>query len=102
MKPKRYALGVVALMGVAVVWDLGREPGRQWTAALLVGGIHLYQRSVSPGLEAVGVECRFEPSCSRYAAAVIAREGTLRGSWRAARRLARCGPWTPASTHDPP
>ncbi len=103
MKPRRYAASaVVALVALCVAWDLGRRPGRQWTAALLVGAIHLYQRSLSPALEAAGVECRFEPTCSRYAAAVIARDGTLRGSWRAARRLARCGPWTPAATRDPP
>lgn len=37
--------------------------------------------------------CRFQPSCSAYAVTALARYGALKGSWLAARRLARCHPW---------
>jgi putative membrane protein insertion efficiency factor len=37
--------------------------------------------------------CRFEPSCSRYAAQAVAMHGPARGSWLAARRICRCHPW---------
>jgi uncharacterized protein len=37
--------------------------------------------------------CRFTPSCADYASQAIATHGALRGSWLAARRLARCRPW---------
>lgn len=93
---------VLAGAGVLVGLDLAAPPERQAGTALLLVAIHLYQGTLSPLLGAAGVRCRFEPSCSHYAAAVIERDGALRGSWRAAKRLARCGPWTPAGTADPP
>lgn len=39
--------------------------------------------------------CRFFPSCSEYAEEALERHGAWRGSWLAARRLCRCGPWHP-------
>jgi putative membrane protein insertion efficiency factor len=40
-----------------------------------------------------GPHCRFAPSCSAYAIEAIATHGALRGSWLAARRLAKCQPF---------
>ena len=39
--------------------------------------------------------CRFYPSCSAYAVEALTVHGALRGSWLAARRLLKCGPWHP-------
>jgi len=52
--------------------------------------LRLYQISISPLL---GPSCRFEPSCSHYAAAAVEKFGLARGSWLAARRVARCHPF---------
>jgi len=66
-------------------------------AALLLGGIRAYQLTLSPWL---GRQCRFEPTCSVYAAEAIEIHGTLRGSLMALRRIGRCHPWG-GSGYDP-
>jgi putative membrane protein insertion efficiency factor len=38
--------------------------------------------------------CRFHPSCSRYAADALRKYGPVRGSLKAAWRIARCNPWS--------
>ena len=70
--------------------------------ALAIGGIHLYQHTLAPVADRVGARCRFTPTCSRYGEAVIARDGVVRGGWKAVKRIARCGPWTRARTVDEP
>jgi hypothetical protein len=93
---------VLAVLLVVLALDLAQPPADQLSARLLLAGIDLYQATLSPRLGATGVRCRFEPSCSRYAEGAIREDGALVGSARAAWRIARCGPWTPAGTVDPP
>ena len=93
---------VLVVAAGAVLYDVTRPPARQASVRLAVAGIHLYQRAVSPVAARAGAVCRFTPTCSRYAEAVIARDGIIRGGWLTAKRIVRCGPWTPAGTHDPP
>jgi uncharacterized protein len=57
---------------------------------------------LSPIADRVGARCRFTPTCSRYAEAVIARDGAMRGGWKALARIARCNPFTPMGTRDDP
>jgi putative membrane protein insertion efficiency factor len=70
--------------------------------ALALGGIHVYQHTLAPLADRAGARCRFTPTCSRYSEAVIARDGVMRGGWKAVKRIARCGPWTRAGTRDEP
>lgn len=58
--------------------------------ALLIT-IHAYQRWISP---AVPRRCRYEPSCSSYAAESIKRFGAIRGTLLATWRLLRCNPFS--------
>jgi len=53
--------------------------------------IKLYQNTVSKVLPPV---CRFQPTCSQYAFEAIKRHGFARGSWLAAKRIARCNPFS--------
>jgi uncharacterized protein len=57
---------------------------------LLLGAIALYRLTLSGWL---GGQCRFVPSCSRYAAEAIRTHGAVRGSLLAARRVLRCNPF---------
>jgi putative membrane protein insertion efficiency factor len=74
-----------------------------WNAqAIAIGGIHGYQHALSPLAARIGLRCRFTPTCSTYAEAVIVRDGVLRGGWKAVARVARCNPLTAMGTHDDP
>jgi putative membrane protein insertion efficiency factor len=59
--------------------------------------IRAYQLGISPLL---GARCRYYPSCSQYALEAVGLHGSLRGSWLALRRLARCHPFH-AGGYDP-
>jgi len=59
-------------------------------ACALRGSIRIYQWVISPLFPG---SCRFEPSCSHYAAEAIARHGAARGTWLALCRIVRCNPW---------
>jgi len=70
---------------------------RRLATRVLLCAIRAYQLTLSPWL---GRQCRFEPTCSVYAAQAIAAHGPLRGSWLAMRRIGRCHPWG-GSGYDP-
>ena len=74
-------------------------PGFAATVArrFLLGSIRLYQLALSPWL---GRQCRYEPTCSAYAAEAIETFGVRRGVWLAAKRIGRCHPWGGAG-YDP-
>ena len=93
---------LLAVLVLAMAVDLMRPPAAQASTRAALLAIRAYQTALSPALTAMGVRCRFTPTCSHYAEAVIARDGVLRGTWLAMKRLARCGPWTPAGTVDEP
>jgi len=68
----------------------------RWAMASRLGAravLGIYRAVVSPLIVALlGPACRFEPSCSAYAAEAIAQHGIVRGGWQALKRLLRCRP----------
>lgn len=83
------------------LWTLG-APVR----AVLLAAIGLYRVTLAGWL---GGQCRFYPTCSRYAETAIREHGTVRGTAMAAWRVARCNPYgaggfdpVPLGHHGPP
>lgn len=68
---------------------------RDRTIAAVLG---VYKFAISPLLHAVSGTpgaCRFQPTCSEYAAIALSEYGIVRGSWMALRRLSSCHPFHP-------
>ncbi|QAY66268.1 membrane protein insertion efficiency factor YidD [Paenibacillus protaetiae] len=59
--------------------------------------IHVYRKWISPLKPPT---CRFYPTCSAYALEAIEKHGAAKGSWLAAKRIARCHPFHPGG-YDP-
>ena len=91
----------IALIAAWSAYDFLVPPARALDARAAVAAINQYRAHVSPHLRGV-VACRFNPTCSFYGRQSIARRGLIAGGFRTALRLARCGPWTPEHTFDPP
>ena len=56
----------------------------------LLGLVWLYRNALSPLL---GMNCRFQPTCSEYAEEALRTHGAFKGGWLAIRRIAKCHPW---------
>lgn len=54
--------------------------------------IHVYRKYISP---LTPPSCRFYPTCSQYALEALEEHGALKGSWLAAKRIAKCHPFHP-------
>lgn len=52
--------------------------------------LRIYRRLISPLL---GQNCRFHPTCSRYAIQALESHGLIRGGWLALKRVSRCHPF---------
>ncbi len=63
----------------------------------LIGLVRFYQVAISPWL---GMNCRYQPTCSEYALEALRIHGVFRGTWLAAKRIGRCHPWG-GSGYDP-
>ncbi|MHB1316067.1 MAG: membrane protein insertion efficiency factor YidD [Christensenellales bacterium] len=57
---------------------------------ILIAIIGFYKKRISPIFPPA---CRFQPTCSAYAAEAIAKYGAGKGSWLAFKRILRCNPF---------
>ena len=56
----------------------------------LLALVWVYRFTISPWL---GMNCRYQPTCSEYTMQALREHGAFRGSWLAAKRIGRCHPW---------
>ena len=68
----------------------------QTTAAerATLGAIGFYRAHASGLARRLGAECRFQPTCSRYAEMAVRKYGVMRGLAKTSLRVARCNPLT--------
>lgn len=100
-KGRRALLIVAAIVAVIAIHDFAVPHGRGFAARGTIFLIDEYRAHLSPRMRKV-VQCRFEPSCSAYGRAAVARYGFGKGVAKTAWRIARCGPWTKQGTIDQP
>jgi putative membrane protein insertion efficiency factor len=74
---------------------------RGMPAGALILLVRVYQYTLSPLMGLIGVQCRFQPTCSQYFIGAVQKHGACRGAWRGVLRLARCHPFHPGG-YDPP
>lgn len=102
MNTKARVVIASVVVALAAIGDARIAPADRPSTRLALAGIHVYQATLSRVYARIGVQCRFTPTCSHYAEVTVREWGAWRGGWLAARRVLRCGPWTPAGTVDPP
>lgn len=92
---------IAALAALVVVHDVAVPPEHAFGARTALFAIDQYRAHVSPHIRTI-VRCRFQPSCSLYGRESIRKHGLLIGGLKTMWRIARCNPWTPPNTADPP
>jgi putative membrane protein insertion efficiency factor len=102
MRGRPAVIVTVFLCVIVLGWDLTRPPKVQVTTRLALTTIDLYQATASKALRRAGARCRFKPTCSNYGEYAIRQHGVAKGGWLTAKRIFRCGPWTPMGTWDSP
>lgn len=98
---KIFTASLVLATSLLIAHDTVANRDRQISTRLAVTAIERYRRHISPLL--VGrVHCRFKPTCSAYGLSSVKTHGAVVGGIKAVGRIARCNPWTPMGTIDPP
>jgi putative membrane protein insertion efficiency factor len=82
---------VIALTGAILVAASLQTAGAE---RVTLGAIGFYRAHGSPLMRHLGAECRFQPTCSRYAEMAVRKYGVPRGLLKTTWRIARCNPLT--------
>lgn len=100
-KSRRAGLIALLIVTAVAIHDYSAPHGRGLAARGAISAIDEYRSHISPHLRGV-IVCRFQPTCSAYGRAAIAKYGFAKGAAKTAWRIAKCGPWTKMGTVDSP
>jgi putative membrane protein insertion efficiency factor len=81
--------GVLALTGAIVAWATLQTSAAERAT---LGAIGFYRAHGSTVARHLGAQCRFQPTCSRYAELAVQKYGVVRGLAKTGARLVRCNP----------
>lgn len=56
--------------------------------------LKLYKKIISPFFYAMGVRCKYYPTCSEYMKQAIEKYGVIKGIYLGIKRLLRCNPFS--------
>ena len=56
--------------------------------------LKIYKKFISPIIKAIGIECKYYPTCSEYMRQAIEKYGALKGTYLGIKRLIRCNPFS--------
>ncbi len=63
--------------------------------------IWLYQKTISPILSIIGVNCRYYPTCSEYSKIAFKKYGFLKALKMSVKRVLSCNPWGGTGVDNP-
>ena len=101
MRRRRFTLVIALIVAIFAIHDFAVPHGRGFAARSAIFLIDEY-RAHMPMRVRRAFGCRFEPTCSAYGRAAIAKYGFGKGSLKTVWRIAKCGPWTKPGTVDLP
>ena len=61
---------------------------------ILLQLLKIYKKYVSPIFKAMGIECKYYPTCSEYMKQAIEKYGAGKGFYLGIKRIFRCNPFS--------
>lgn len=61
---------------------------------ILIFIIKIYQKIISPIFSAIGIKCKYYPTCSEYTKQAIEKYGCIKGVYIGGKRIIRCNPFS--------
>ena len=56
--------------------------------------LKIYKKFISPIFKAIGIECKYYPTCSEYMKQAIIKYGSIKGVYLGIKRFIKCNPFS--------